>query len=132
MAHTEDCIEYFPKEDLVIHNHIQPRKSVYKPSEQETEAYKLGHHRLTEIHPIKSDEPIEQWDCIKARSKRGDLWTGTTYLFGSQHNEQTAMAAVKRIRVQRSKLAKRDSMMSISSVMAKVACINRRAALSMT
>ena len=26
VAHTEDYIEYFPEEDLVVHNHIQPRK----------------------------------------------------------------------------------------------------------
>ena len=60
VAHTEDYIEYFPEEDLVIHNHIQPGKSLYKPSEQETKAYKLGLHRLTEINPVKSEEPIDQ------------------------------------------------------------------------
>ena len=31
VAHTEDYIEYFREEDLVVHNHIQPRKAVYKP-----------------------------------------------------------------------------------------------------
>ena len=98
VAHTEDYVEYFPEEDLVIHNHIHPRKSLYKPSEQETKAYKLGHRRLTEINPVKSEEPIDQWDCVETHRKRGDLWTGATYLFGSQHNEQTALAAVKRIR----------------------------------
>ena len=53
---------------------------------------------MTQIQPIKSDESLEQWDTTLTRSKRGDLWTGATFLFGSQHTEQTAMAAVKRIR----------------------------------
>ena len=100
VARTEDYVEYFPDEDLVVHNHMQPRKSLYKPSEHETKAYKLGCHKMTEINPIKSEEVIDQWDHTMTRGKRGggDLWTGATYLFGSQHNEQTAMAAIKRIR----------------------------------
>ena len=53
---------------------------------------------MTQIQPIKSDESLEQWDTALTRLKRGDLWTGATFLFGSQHTEQTAMAAVKRIR----------------------------------
>ena len=53
---------------------------------------------MTEINPIKSEEAIDQWDHTLTHGKRGDLWTGATYLFGSQHNEQTAVAAVKRIR----------------------------------
>ena len=71
---------------------------MFMPSEHEADAYRLGQRRLTEIQPTKSDESLQLWDTTLTRSKRGDLWTGSTFLFGSQHTEQTAMAAVKRTR----------------------------------
>ena len=86
-------------EGIVVRHHVQPRKALYKPREAEALAYDLGNHRLTQLSDLgQQDAQHELWDDNGNRSKRGELWTGTTYIASKSHDRASAMAAVKRIR----------------------------------
>ena len=59
----------------------------------------LGRHRCTHLNDVgKPDVVHELWDDNTSRSKRGELWTGVTYICSVSHDRSSAMAAVKRIR----------------------------------
>ncbi|CAE7203247.1 unnamed protein product, partial [Symbiodinium sp. CCMP2592] len=78
---------------------IEPRKALYQPREAEASAYGLGHHRCTHLTDVgKPDVVHELWDDNGNRAKRGELWTGTTYICSGSHDRASAMAAVQRVR----------------------------------
>ena len=99
VAAKEDYNEVHQHEGIIVRHHVQPRKALYKPREAEALAYDLGNHRLTQLSDLGQQEAQhELWDDNGSRSKRGELWTGTTYIASKSHDRASAVAAVKRIR----------------------------------
>ena len=98
-APTQDYTEYFPEEGVVVRYHVQPRKTFYHLRPEEAKALNVGQSRLTEVTSLSFPEDVEEvWDQHGQSRKRGELWTGCTYLMSNEHNGITAMAAVKRVR----------------------------------
>ena len=98
-APTQDYTEYFPEEGVVVRYHVQPRKTFYHLRPEEAKALNVGQSRLTEVMSLSFPEDVEEvWDQHGQSRKRGELWTGCTYLMSNEHNGITAMAAVKRVR----------------------------------
>ena len=127
VAAKEDYTEFTPRR-----RHSQTpcptRKALYQPHEAEASAYELGRHRYTHFTDVgKPDVVHELWDDNTNRSKRGELWTGVTYICSGSHDRASAMAAVKRIRDKNGakKEAKRQAFYDINQLSDNKGCMFR-------
>ena len=128
VAAKEDYTEVYPEEGVIARHHVQPRKALYQPHEAEASAYELGRHRYTHFTDVgKPDVVHELWDDNTNRSKRGELWTGVTYICSGSHDRASAMAAVKRIRDKNGakKEAKRQAFYDINQLSDNKGCMFR-------
>ncbi|CAE7292249.1 unnamed protein product, partial [Symbiodinium sp. CCMP2456] len=98
-AAVQDYSEYYPEDGVVVRHHLQPRKAYYSLKPEEAQALNVGKSRLTEVTSLAFPEVVEEvWDDKVSSRKRGELWTGRTYLVSEQLNRTAAMAAINRVR----------------------------------
>ena len=108
-AAVQDFNEYYPDEGIVARHHMQPRKALYRPSDEESKALDLGTFRCTDSRPLSGGQLQESWDDNYQGHKRPELWTGTTYLASTEHSLASAMAAVKKIKNRNKNDAKKQA-----------------------
>ena len=135
-AAVQDFNEYYPDEGIVARHHLQPRKALYRPSGEESQALDLGAFRCTDSKPVSGGEYNESWDDSGQGRRLPDLWTGATYLASKEHTLASAMAAIKKIKNRNKndakKQARAQSFYDVNQLSDKDACTNPLKKSSMT
>ena len=124
VASKQDYTELCPEEGVLARHHVQPRKALYQPRGAEALTLGLGHHRCTHLNDVgRPDIVHDLWGDNTSRPKRGELWTGVTYICAESHDRSSAMAAVKRIKNEAKKEAQNQAFYDINQLSDNKGCL---------